>query len=134
MLNANNSLSLQDTFYLEHEINFIVTYTKSLGRTCPYFSQHLICQDPSELFACFPYANGFIHESPYLVRESQTCRLNKSFSPLGQYLCPLGTEESYFSASHLRRTIHTVYYLSSTHKKHYTTLHHCSPNSLTFLC
>lgn len=54
--NANSSQSLQYANYLEHKINFIITYTKSLGRTCCYFSQHLICQDPSALFLCFPYS------------------------------------------------------------------------------
>lgn len=60
MLNANNSVSLQIAIYLEHKTNFIITQTKSSWRTGPYFSQHLICQEPSALFPCFPYSYPWI--------------------------------------------------------------------------
>lgn len=59
-MNANNSVNLKIAIYLEHKINFTVTHTKSLWRTCPYFSQYLICQELSALFPCFPYSYPWI--------------------------------------------------------------------------
>lgn len=75
----------------------------------------------------------FLHGYPWITLLSkvdlQTHQLIFSSRTL---LVPLG-KWGILPFCKLLCIIHNVYYILSTHKKHYTALHHCSPNILIFL-